>query len=116
MLKILIIKIVFLITIMFATSCSYLAPQSANEYTVTKKSPLVIPPDMNMTPPSKKEKEIGFKNNSSTKGKDDFSLEGILTGDVKPDKKIVSKKKQRISDRLKIVKSLLKMKDSAILK
>ena len=33
------------------SSCSFLNPQSSNEFTVTKKSPLIMPPDMNMVPP-----------------------------------------------------------------
>ncbi len=57
MLKILIIKISFLLIIFFTSSCSYLTPKSVNEYSVTRKSPLVIPPDMNMIPPDKKTKK-----------------------------------------------------------
>ena len=53
-----IFKVPFTIIILFLlSSCSYFTPQSSNEYTVTKKSPLVMPPDMNMAPPDGK-KEI----------------------------------------------------------
>ena len=52
-----VIKVIFLLVALFALmSCGYLSPKSANEYTVTKQSPLVMPPDMNMVPPSKKSK------------------------------------------------------------
>ena len=39
------------------SSCSYFTPQSSNEYTVTKKSPLVMPPDMNIVPPDRKKEK-----------------------------------------------------------
>ena len=39
------------------SSCSYLDPQSSNEFTVTKKSPLIMPPDMNIAPPAGKKKK-----------------------------------------------------------
>ena len=106
-----------LVTMIFVPACSYLAPQSANEYTVTKKSPLVIPPDMNMTPPSKNEKKIRLKKNKSTKTTNDFNLEEILTGEFsnKKNSNFNTKKKVTI-DRLNIVKILLKKKEITTLK
>ena len=48
----------FTLFILFVfSSCSYFTPQSSNEYTVTKKSPLVMPPDMNIVPPDEKKKK-----------------------------------------------------------
>ena len=55
MTKKLMIKKCFSIFFLFLlSSCSFLSPQSSNEFTVSKKSPLIMPPDMNMTPPEKK--------------------------------------------------------------
>ena len=63
-------------------SCSYLTPKSANEYTVTRKSPLVIPPDMNMMPPVNESKKNKNAMQKVTDNKDGLSVEEILTGQV----------------------------------
>ena len=55
MFKLLTLKIFLLFVICFITSCSIFSPESANEFTVTKKSPLLIPPNMDIVPPGKKE-------------------------------------------------------------
>ena len=39
------IKKSFALFFILLSSCSFLNPQSSNEFTVTKKSPLVMPPD-----------------------------------------------------------------------
>ena len=116
--RLLLLKISFYLgAISILASCSYLTPKSANEFTVTRKSPLVIPPDMNMIPPSKKNnnKQISKKNNSQ--GNENFNLENILTGEVKVIKKVKTKNNKKNNyDRRKIVKAILKMKESMVLK
>ena len=54
--KKLMIKICFYFIILFLFSCVVFSTSVINEYTVTKKSPLVMPPDMNMCPPDGKKK------------------------------------------------------------
>ena len=112
-----ILKALFTIIILFLfSSCSYLAPQSSNEYTVTKKSPLVMPPDMNIAPPDvKKEKN---KNNSYKKIKvtEKLSVEDILTGETIAKKNAYHKntKKNKFSNK-NLVNRILKTKASKII-
>ena len=115
-LKILIAKISFVFIIFFITSCSYLTPKSVNEYSVTRKSPLVIPPDMNMVPPNKKikkkiyKKKLGYKNEG-------FNLDEILIGETKNNRTMSKKnKKSRNKKKLDLVKTILKMKEITTLK
>ena len=116
MLKILIIKISFVSIIFFITSCSYLTPKSVNEYSVTRKSPLVIPPDMNMVPPNKKVKKKLYKKKLSNED-DNFNLDEILTGETKNKRTMLKKnKKSRNKKELNLVKTILKMKEITTLK
>ena len=112
------IKIIFLLFVLFvATSCSYFSPKSANEYSVTKKSPLVIPPDMNMVPPSKKSKNKQVSKKQISQKNERFDVEDILTGEVKVKSKTTTKKRKKTnSNRNLLVKTILKMKESVILK
>ena len=102
----------FFILLVFS-SCSYFTPQSSNEYTVTKKSPLVMPPDMNIAPPDvKKEKN---KNNSykEIKVTEKLSVEDILTGETIAKKNAYHKntKKNKFSNK-NLVNRILKTKAS----
>ena len=116
--RVFLIKIIFSLAVLFVlTSCGYFTPKSANEYTVTKKSPLVIPPDMSMVPPSKKIKNKKFKEKKSSQENDNFNLEDILMGEVKViNKSTKEKNKNNNLNRKKLVNTILKMKESVILK
>jgi len=117
MLKISIIKISFVLIIFFITSCSYLTPKSVNEYSVTRKSPLVIPPDMNMIPPDKKTKKKLYKQNKLSNEDEDFNLDEILTGETKNNRSMSKKNKKPINKKkLDLVKTILKMKEITTLK
>ena len=117
MLKILIIKISFVLIIFFITSCSYLTPKSVNEYSVTRKSPLVIPPDMNMTPPGKKAKKKLYKQKKLSNEDKDFNLDEILIGETNNNRTMSKKnKKARNKKKLDLVKTILKMKEITTLK
>ena len=117
MTKKLMIKKCFSILFLFLlSSCSFLNPQSSNEFTVTKKSPLIMPPDMNMTPPEKKG-EIKRVSNTrkSYNNNDKVSIEDILTGEIKK-KKINTKNIEKIKQtRKKLVNKILRTKASKIL-
>ncbi len=112
------IKIIFsLVALLVLTSCGYLSPQSANEYTVTKKSPLVIPPDMNMVPPSKKSKNNKVSDKQISQENRGLDLEDILTGEAKVKTRNINKSRKKTnSNKNLLVKTILKMKESVILK
>ena len=112
------IKKPFAIFILFLlSSCSFLNPQSNNEFTVSKKSPLVMPPDMNMAPPeSKGERKRSYNAGKSFTNDDKVSVEDILTGEIKTRKNTVTKNTLKIKNtRKKLVKKILRTKASKIL-
>ena len=111
MLKLLIFKISLLFTICCITSCGFLSPESANEFTVTKKSPLLIPPDMNIIPPGKRREKAETAPRKTSIITDDFSLEEILTGEAKAKKTYIKKKKIKSSKKKNLVRSILKMNE-----
>ena len=100
----------------FLSSCSFLNPKSSNEFTVTKKSPLVMPPDMNMVPPeSKGERKRSYNADKSFINEDKVSVEDILTGEIKTKKSINTKNTVKIKNTRKIlVNKILKTKASKI--
>ncbi len=110
------IKLTFTVFfILVFSSCSYLTPQSSNEYTVTKKSPLIMPPDMNMTPPESKNKKNQNKLEKLSNRDDKISIEDILTGDASiKDTKNQNFKKKSYS-RKKLVNKILRTKASKVL-
>ncbi|MBF96188.1 MAG: hypothetical protein CMJ13_03050 [Pelagibacterales bacterium] len=124
--KFIIIKIIFSLVLLFSLlSCSKLTPKSANEYTVTKKTPLVMPPDMNMTPPSNEKQKSFYNKKRISKKINDFNIENILTGELTNKNKIIKRKKNKVNkkieyknklNRKKLVKTILRMKESVILK
>ena len=109
-----IFKVPFTIIILFLfSSCSYLTPQSSNEYTVTKKSPLVMPPDMNMAPPDGKKEIDRSYSDKRSKESEKLSVEDILTGETITKKNTSTKKSRYV--RKKLVNRILKTKASKIL-
>ena len=99
------------------SSCSFLNPQSSNEFTVTKKSPLVMPPDMNMAPPESNGQRKRSNNAKISFTNDDkVSVEDILTGEIKTKKNINTNKTVKIKNtRKKLVNKILRTKASKIL-
>ena len=115
MFKLLTYKIFLLFAISFITSCGVFSPESANEFTVTKKSPLLIPPNMDIVPPGKKRDKEEILVRKTSSNKNDFSLEEILTGQSITKKTDIKKKKIDISKKKNLVRSILKMKESVTL-
>ena len=111
MFKLLTLKILLLFVICFITSCSIFSPESANEFTVTKKSPLLIPPNMDIVPPGKKRDKAESSVKKSTSNKSEFSLEEILTGQSATKKPYVKKTKINLSKKKNLVRSILRMKE-----
>ena len=118
MTKKLIIKKLFTIFFFFLlASCSFLNPQSSNEFTVSKKPPLIMPPDMNMTPPDSKElRKKNFNKDNRAYNDDNASLEDILTGDtgIKKNTNTKSIKKTNVS-RKNLINRILRAQASKIL-
>ncbi len=109
-----IFKSPFTIIILFLfSSCSYLTPESSNEYTVTKKSPLVMPPDMNMAPPEGKKEIDRSYTDKRLKESEKLSVEDILTGETRTKRNSNNKKSKYV--RKKLVNRILKTKASNIL-
>ena len=115
MFKLLTLKIFLLFVICFITSCSIFSPESANEFTVTKKSPLLIPPNMDIVPPGKKRDKAESSVKKSTSNKSEFSLEEILTGKSVTKKPYVKKTKINLSKKKNLVRTILRMKELATL-
>ena len=115
--KLMIIKSFALFFLLLLSSCSFLNPQSSNEFTVTKKSPLVMPPDMNMAPPeSKGERKRSYNAEKSFINDDKVSVEDILTGEIKTKKNINTNKTVKIKNtRKKLVNKILRTRASKIL-
>ena len=103
-------------TLLLFTSCSYFTPQSSNEYMVTKKSPLVMPPDMNIAPPDGKKEKNKSYSAKSLKVTEKFSVEDILTGEIITKENGYNKntKKNSYSTK-KLVNRILKTKASKIM-
>ena len=103
--------LLFILTLL--SSCGFIEPKSANEYTVTRKAPLVIPPDMNMTPPGNTSRKESNRALLSNKSDTNFSVEDILIGKIVDKKKYKKQKRsQTISTRRKLLEKLLSMKPS----
>ena len=103
--------------LLLASSCSFLNPQSSNEFTVTKKSPLIMPPDMNMAPPEEKIRKKNYNlRKSNLEKKDEFSVEDILTGKTRVEKNINTENAKKIKyTRKNLVKKILRTKASKII-
>ena len=109
-------KLYVLICCILLSSCGLFQQQSSNEYTVTKKSPLIMPPDMNMAPPGKSEKNNKSYNKKNVNKDEKFSIEDILIGNVNNRKNTVNKntkKNKYIKNNL--VKRILRTKAFKIL-
>ncbi len=96
-------------------SCSYLTPEAPNEYTVSKQSPLIMPPDMNMRPPQEKVKN-NITSASTKPSKIEKNIEDILTGQDSNtvNKKEVKNKNNRYKKKM-LVRKILLMKEIVVL-
>lgn len=91
---------------------SIFSRSTLDPYTVTKKTPLIMPPDMLLRPPGKEDPSI-IKRNSATQNsftEVELSVDDILLGDGQIKKKSSSKKK------INIISNILKTKPGVILK
>ena len=88
--------------------------KKANEYSITRKAPLVMPPDMYLSPPKKKEK-LTTKNIKKTDDSE-ITLDDILLGKTPTIvKKSIRKKIKKIYNKEKIIKTILRTKATIIL-
>ena len=88
--------------------------KKASEYSIARKAPLVMPPDMYLSPPQEKEKQIQTKIkkiNDSEVTLDDILL-GKTPSAVKKNKR---KKIKKVYKKEKIIKKILRTKATIIL-
>ena len=94
------LKILVFALLISLTSCSgssFFSKASLDPYTINKKKPLIMPPDMLLRPPGKEEgkskikKKVDYKNN-----REERTLDDILLGKNTLSNKINSKKKREI--------------------
>ena len=88
--------------------------KKANEYSIARKAPLVMPPDMFLSPPQEKEKQAQTKRkkiNDSEVTLDDILL-GKTPSAVKKNKR---KKIKKVYKKEKIIKKILRTKATIIL-
>ena len=93
-------KILVVVLPISLTSCSgssVFSKTSLDPYTINKRKPLIMPPDMLLRPPGKEEgkskikKKVDYKNN-----REERTLDDILLGKNTLSNKINSKKKREI--------------------
>ena len=104
----------------YLTSCSYnalenagLIKKKANEYSVARKAPLEMPPDMYLRPP---EEEIRKNLKVDIKEKEQMSLDDILAGKNTKKNKYLKKTNQELSKQQRILSKILNIKARVILK
>ena len=116
----LIFKFLLLFKLLITVGCSYnrlenlgLLKEKANEYSLARKAPLIMPPDMYLRPPSS-EKEVTISNDNI---EDDISLDDILVGNVRTKNKINNKRIiKSVNNEAKILKKILDKKAVILLK
>ena len=114
-------KILIGIIALIASACSNkklenlgVLKKKANEYSIARKAPLVMPPDMYLSPPQEKEKQVQTKRkkiNDSEVTLDDILL-GKTPSAVKKNKR---KKIKKVYKKEKIIKKILRTKATIIL-
>ena len=86
--------------------------KKANEYSIARKAPLVMPPDMYLSPPQEKEKQIKRKKISHS----EVTLDDILLGKTPSTvKKNTRRKIKKVYKKEKIIKKILRTKATIIL-
>ena len=88
--------------------------KKANEYSIARKAPLVMPPDMYLSPPPEKEKRLQTKRKKIDDS--EVTLDDILLGKTPSTvKKNTRKKNKKVYKKETIVKKILRTKATIIL-
>ena len=91
-----------------------LLKKKANEYSIARKAPLVMPPDMYLSPPQEKEKQIRIKRKNINDS--EVTLDDILLGKTPSTvKKNKRRKIKKVYKKEKIIKKILRTKATIIL-
>ena len=108
----------FLLSLLLMISCSNeklenlgVIKKKANQYSVSRKAPLEMPPDMYLRPPDTERKK---KLTNIDLEEEQASLEDILSNKKLPNKKKINNKRNQKEDR--ILKKILNTKASVTLK
>ena len=105
--------------IIFLASCSNdslqkvgIIKKKINQFTVSRKAPLEMPPDMLLRPP--KSKKV-LDNNNSLGGEDEqLSLDDILNNTENKKKRVINSKSDRRSKEYRILKKILNTKATVL--
>ena len=93
------LKILVFALLISLTSCSgssFFSKASLDPYTINKKKPLIMPPDMLLRPPGKEESKSKIKKKADYKNNiEESTLDDILLGKNTLSNKINNKKKKR---------------------
>ena len=114
-------KILIGITALIVSACSNqklenlgFLKKKANEYSITRNAPLVMPPDMYLRPPQEKEKLIETKRKKIDDS--EVTLDDILLGKTPSAvKKNKRRKIKKVYKQEKIIKKILRTKATIIL-
>jgi len=88
--------------------------KKANEYSIARKAPLVMPPDMFLSPPQEKEKQAQTKRKKINDS--EVTLDDILLGKTPSVvKKNTRRKIKKVYKKEKIIKKILRTKATIIL-
>ena len=88
--------------------------KKANEYSIARKAPLVMPPDMYLSPPQEKEKQIRIKRKNINDS--EVTLDDILLGKTPSTvQKNKRRKIKKVYKKEKIIKKILRTKATIIL-
>ena len=114
-------KLISIVLSLFLFACSEksmqkigLRKEQADAYTVRKKQPLIMPPDLTLRPPSEASLERSYNKDSLfvDDRNSDITIDEILIGDKS--RKNISKVKKKISSS-ELLLNILKTKTDAIL-
>lgn len=114
-------KILIGITALIVSACTNnkldslgVLKKKSNEYSIARKAPLVMPPDMYLSPPQEKEQLITTNKKKFEDSK--ITLDDILLGKTPSTvKKNIRRKNKKINKKEKIIKEILRAKATIIL-
>ena len=109
------------VIILIVSSCSNKKLESlgvlkkkANEYSIVRKAPLVMPPDMYLSPPQEKEKQTPI--NKKKLDDSQITLDDILLGKNSSAAKMDTiRKNKKTNKKEKVIKKILRAKATIIL-
>ena len=91
-----------------------LLKKKANEYSIARKAPLVMPPDMYLSPPQEKEKQTPI--NKKKLDDSQITLDDILLGKNSSAAKMDTiRKNKKTNKKEKVIKKILRAKATIIL-